>query len=75
MDRDTARTEQLSETLLNIFMIQLPANPNSQTFTGVFIDHIQDPETSSIMSSFMNKVVAPDMPRKLRFQPQTGVII
>jgi hypothetical protein len=75
VDRDTARTEQLSETLLNVFVIEPPANPNRQTFTGLFIDHIQDPETSSIMSSVMNKVVAPDMPRKLRFQPQTGVII
>jgi len=69
MDRHTLGAEELSETLLNIFVIQPPANLDSQTFTGMFIDHIQDPKNTPIMGTLLYEVVAPDMSWKLR--PQT----
>jgi hypothetical protein len=46
-----------------------------QTFPGKFIDHIQDPKRSSIVCSFEHKVIAPDMVRVFRLQPQIGPIV
>jgi len=75
MDRHTLGAEELSETLLNIFMIQLPADLDSLTFTGTLIDHVQDPENTPIMSTLLDKVVAPHMSWKLGPQTQAGTII
>ena len=59
MDWDTIGTEELSETPLNFFVIQPHANLDSQTFTSIFINPIQDSEITSIMSSLPYKTVNP----------------
>src|SRR5512145_2155784 len=56
-------------------MPQMTLHSPRQTFTGELIDHIQDPKRSSIVGSFEHKVIAPDMVREFRLQPQAGPVV
>src|SRR5512141_239269 len=56
-------------------MPQMTLHSHRQTLPDKFIDHVQDPKRSAIVGSFEHEVIAPDMVRKLRFQPQTGSIV
>src|SRR5688500_6115867 len=56
-------------------MTQMTFHSHCQTLTGELIDHVQDPKGSAIVSSFEHEVIAPDMVREFRLQPQTGPIV
>ena len=50
-------------------------NTRCQTFPGLLIDHVQDPKWHPILSSGLHEIVAPDMLREERLQPDNRAII
>jgi hypothetical protein len=46
-----------------------------QAFPGILIDHVQDPKGNSVVGSGLHEIIAPDMLRKERFQPDYRTII
>ncbi len=68
-------TEQLSQAFLNIFMIQSSLDFHRQTLARVLINDVQNSKRSSVLGSFQDKIITPDMIGKLRFETQTGIVI
>lgn len=75
MHRNTARTEQFCETILNILMIQVAAQSHGQAFARVLLDHSQNPKGPSILGSFQHEVITRNMPGKLGPQLQAGAVV
>jgi len=53
-------------------MVKISFHPDRQTFPSVFVDHIEDPKSASIVGSFRREIIAPGMIREFRPQPYTG---
>jgi len=67
--------KQLRQTLLHVPMSDVPCCMRCQAFTGVLIDDVEDPESTSVMCPILHEVVTPNVVWILRPQPDTGSII
>jgi hypothetical protein len=58
--------EKLCQAFLDIFMIWISSHPYRQTFPALFVDHIEEPKSASIVGSFQHEVITPEMVRIFR---------
>jgi len=58
--------EKLCQAFLDIFMIWISSHPYRQTFPALFVDHIEEPKSASIVGSCQHEVITPDMVRIFR---------
>lgn len=75
MDRYASFKKQIQQYLQYIFMRQSSGHFSSQTFPRIFIDHIEDAERNTVVSSALHEVITPDMFWKFRSQTHDGAII
>ncbi len=69
-----AQDEQIGQHVDDIDGVQLPVDPNGQTFVRKLVDDVQHPVFPSLMRAILDKVVGPDMVRPLGAKTDTGSI-
>jgi hypothetical protein len=52
MGGNSASAEKFCQAFLDIFMVKISFHTDRQTFPGVFVDQIEDPQSASIVGSF-----------------------
>ena len=71
----TMGDEQLGEQRQNVIAVQPSRYQDRQTFASELVDHHQHTKRPTIMGTFLDKVISPDMMAPARSKPDTGTII
>jgi hypothetical protein len=67
--------EQFGQALLHISVPDIPGCIGCQAFPGVFINDVEDPESTSVMCPILHEVITPHMVWILRPQPDARSIV
>ena len=67
--------KQFTERIEHISGVEPPFDPDSETLTGVLVDHTQHAEDLPVMGAILNEVIRPDMALVFRPEPDARAII
>ena len=69
-----AQDEQVGKHVDHVGRLELAPDPDGQALVGELVDDVQQPELASVMRAVLDEVVAPDVVRPLRPQPDAGPV-
>lgn len=65
----------LAQQFDHMSAVQPPRHADRQTFSRKFVDHHQQPQTAAIVGARLHEVIAPQMIRMFRAQPDAAPIV
>ncbi len=71
----TPEDEEVKQEITHFLGGNLTSYQNGKTLPGKFIDDVQYPESSAVVSSGYHEIITPDVALILRSEPNTGAII
>lgn len=70
-----SRYKQIGQFIKNVLCLDAPCYPDTQAFSGVLINDVQQSQWPTVLSALCYKVIAPDMILMPRPESHTGAVI